>query len=158
MHTTLITILFFFISLLGNAQNFNHFKIEQSEIDTSHIILTPLSNKEPGPTEKVGEFYLTGKDEECVSKFINLSKQFFPNQNIPEKIKKYSFIDVYFDKEKRITGFKFYINRKLLEYIAEEQWLEFIEQAKKIDLDPYIDIPHKDSFDFNAIGINFLRY
>lgn len=158
MKNIIITILLTIFYIIGNAQNFNHFKIEQSEIDTSHIILTPLSNKEPGPTEKVGEFYLTGKDEECVSKFINLSKQFLPNQNIPEKIKKYSFIDIYFDKEKKITGFKFYINRKLLEYISENQWLEFIEQAKNIDLDPYIDIPNKDSFDFNAIGINFLRY
>lgn len=149
MKTILIRFTAFLFTLVGNAQNFNHFKIEKSEIDTSQIILTPLSSIDPDSTARVGVAYLINKTEHS-NKLIDLVKQTFTCVAIPSEIKKGAFMDVYFDKEKKIIKISFSMNKRLLNYTTEQQWLDFEEGVKAIDLEPYIDIPNKESFDFGV--------
>lgn len=148
-----LTIFLFTFFLFGNAQspkNFEHFQIKKDNMyDSLSIRLTPLSFIDLDSTARVGVAYLINKTEYS-NKLIDLVKQTFTCVAIPSEIKKGAFMDVYFDKEKKIIKISFSMNERLLNYTTEQQWLDFEEGVKTIDLEPYIDIPNKESFDFGV--------
>lgn len=152
---TIVTIcIAFLFTLVGNAQEFKYFEIDTTSLELPRIKLTPIARIEPGPTEVAGEFFFK-KEIHTVyrKKYTEIVENIFHPEEIPYDIKKSTFMYIIFNKEKNIMEISFSIHRDLLKYTTEQQWLNCIKKVNEIDLDPFIDIPNEDSFDFNQITI-----
>lgn len=157
MKTKLILLLLSFFSIGGNAQEFKHFEMEIFPPDSVLVRLTPISRVDPAPTDVVGRFKQTKNYREYHQKIIEIAKRIFTPEKIPTEVKNASGMYIYMDKNKKVMEISYIIRKKLLEYTTEQQWLDLSNQVKAISLDPYIEIPNKENFDFAAISEFFFE-
>lgn len=157
MKTTLLIFLLSVCSLLGNAQAYKFFELDTSVLNSNLITLLPVSRTEPASHEISGKFDLTKKKKEYAELIFEISKQILKPENIPSNAKKASYFNIYFNKDKKIMYITFTVFREMLEYTTEQQWIDFYNQIEAINLDPYIEIPNKESFDFSKISGHFLK-
>lgn len=152
MKTFLITLVLSLFSILGNTQELSFFEIKTNKIEPSMISLIPVSRINPNATDKVGEVKIINQGKKIGKKISDIAKQTLIPDKIPTKIQKMSYYDIYFDKDKNIMKIIFTINKNILEYTTEKQWIDCYNQIKAIDLKNHIEIINKDNFDFSFIS------
>lgn len=155
MKTILISLIIMLLPLYGNSQNltnFKQFKIEKSELDSTYISLEYKCGKKIKSTDKSGIIHLKENAKEYADKINRISNTIFKNNELSFEIKKRSRAIIYFNNRGDILKFNIMLDKNMLTSTTEQEWMNWCDQIKRINLLDYIEIENKDNFKFGSFS------